>query len=196
MSISLLLTQFGAANSRTVLRKPAMSCNKSSSISRLEQQLSHLSNPSELTATACCAVPASANFKAETSYSPKGKDISIAGFPAYAVGSASSGKAVISIYDIFGFHNNAKQVCDVMAELTNTLVVMPDSMDGAWSINAFPPKNDAERNAMFGHIMKAGSWPKVVKPRLQETVKYLKSQGINSIGVMGFCWGSKMVSLL
>ncbi len=43
----------------------------------------------------------------------------------------------------------------------------------------------------LNYSMKAGSWPKVVKPRLSETVKYLKSQGVSSIGVMGFCWGSK-----
>ena len=63
---------------------------------------------------------------------------------------------------------------------------------GAWPIEKFPPKTDADRNAMFGHIMKAGSWLKVVKPRLSETVKFLKSQGVSSMGVQGFCWGSKM----
>ena len=38
-------------------------------------------------------------------------------FSARFMCSNDSGKAVISIYDIFGFHPNAKQVCDVMADL-------------------------------------------------------------------------------
>lgn len=52
-----------------------------------------------------------------------------------------------------------------------------------------------KRLSRFGHITRAGSWPKVVKPRLLETVKYLKAQGVTSIGACGFCWGSKMCML-
>lgn len=194
---------------------------------RVNQTLSHL-QPTELTSSACCAVPASADFKPDANYAGNGRKVQIGNFEAYVTGQPGK-KAIVHIYDIclyvwgeigwilqpfadisssdvlptfsfrllsrlaVGFHPNAFQVADVMSNESNALVVMPDLMKGgAWPISQFPPTNDAERNKMFGHIMKAGSWPKVVKPRMLEVIKYLKGLGVESVGVMGFCWGSKM----
>jgi hypothetical protein len=75
-----------------LLRIPLASLKRamSSSNARLAQQLSHLSNPTELTSAACCAVPASADFKVDNNYAGKGKDITIGGFKAYLTGKAGT----------------------------------------------------------------------------------------------------------
>jgi len=66
--------------------------------------------PIKLTAPACCKLP-----PVEAEYSPKGSYEKINGYKTYVTGPEDSDKAIVAIYDIFGFSpqilQGASSVC-------------------------------------------------------------------------------------
>ena len=121
-----------------------------------------------------------------------------------AVGPSDATVAILSIHDIFGFFPQTIQGADlVSASLTNsptpkpTVVVIPDFFSGnpadvAW----YPPdspEKEAKLNAWFATASPPDHLPKV--PGLV-TAAEKAYPGIKSWGVLGYCWGAKMGSLL
>jgi hypothetical protein len=54
---------------------------------------------------ACCSLP-----PVKSEYAPQGSVVEVGGIEVYSVGPSDAKAAIVGIYDIFGFHNNTKQV--------------------------------------------------------------------------------------
>eukprot|EP00882_Tetradesmus_deserticola_P030365 GHRQ01034086.1.p2 GENE.GHRQ01034086.1~~GHRQ01034086.1.p2 ORF type:complete len:104 (+),score=20.23 GHRQ01034086.1:197-508(+) len=83
----------------------------------------------------CCA----AGSPVSVDYTPKGSFEQFGCVPVYITGSGS--KAIIAIYDIFGFkYPQFQQVCDRLAA-AGYVVVAPDIFRGQpWDMDKMPPK--------------------------------------------------------
>lgn len=100
----------------------------------------------------------------------------------YVVGEGD--KAVLVIYDIFGFHPNTYQWCDKLAAAAGVRVVMPDLFRGkAWPVNPWPPVGD-----LMGWIQKEGT-DEVIARDVAKTMPWLAAQGVKATAIHGFCWG-------
>lgn len=101
----------------------------------------------------------------------------------------SSAKALIAIYDIFGFHPNTFQGADRLAQRLGYQIVIPDLFRGrGWETSDMPPKEGREK--MQAYIQSIGAW-EVIRSDLRATVTCLESKGRTDIGVYGFCFGGK-----
>ncbi len=74
---------------------------------------------------ACCSLP-----PVKSDYVPVGKTEKFLDMDVYVVGPADAKVALIGIYDIFGFHKNSFQFCDLLAQGTGFKVVLPDFFRG------------------------------------------------------------------
>jgi len=127
---------------------------------------------------ACCSIP-----QVVSNYEPKGTVDEVEGLKIYHTGPSDSQAAIIAAYDVFGFHNNTKQFCDLLSKAINARVVIPDFFRGS-----VRPEN---REEMQTWIQQVGNWEKVSKD-LHLTVNYLKKSGAVRFGTIGFCWGGKI----
>ncbi|KAJ3359971.1 hypothetical protein GGF32_008874 [Allomyces javanicus] len=138
---------------------------------------------------ACCTLP-----PVVSSYTPRGATVRVGqDMNCYAVGRADATRAIVIIYDIFGLHPATKQTADLLAQGLDARVVMPDLFLGKpWPLSNFPPKNPADL-AKFFEV--SGAWD-VVHPRLVATLDYLAKHhpSITSVGLLGFCWGGKIMT--
>lgn len=103
------------------------------------------------------------------------------------------------IYDIFGFFPQTIQGADILA-LTDKehpyQVFIPDFFDGKPAdISWYPPDND-EKGAKLGEFFKTTAAPPKTLERIPEVIDELKkSKGVQEWGIVGFCWGGKIVNL-
>ncbi|KAI8141602.1 dienelactone hydrolase family-domain-containing protein [Fennellomyces sp. T-0311] len=137
----------------------------------------------------CCSTPA-----VTSNYEPVGKIETLSGggditdLPVYVVGPSDAKKAVVVIYDIFGFHNNTKQFCDVLAKVGGYKVIMPDFFRGdSWN----EEKGFGDMQKLMAWIRKVGSF-QVIEPQLALVREQLTKQCIAQAGIVGFCWGGKI----
>ncbi|KAH8590297.1 hypothetical protein B0O99DRAFT_599161 [Bisporella sp. PMI_857] len=119
---------------------------------------------------ACCNIPPVIS----KGYGEKGKYETIGGLKTYVTGSRSSKKAILVIYDIFGFFPQTLQGADILASSPEGYqIFMPDFFEGApASIDWYPPVTDDQRPHYIEGVYGAKVW-----------------------GVVGYCWGGKVVSL-
>jgi hypothetical protein len=94
-----------------------------------------------LHSAACCSVPP----VVAKDYSPKGKYITVDGLKTYATGPSDAKKAILIVYDIFGFFPQTIQGADVLAtgdKENQYQVFMPDFFEGSPAdISWYPPDN-------------------------------------------------------
>ncbi|ORY97566.1 Alpha/Beta hydrolase protein [Syncephalastrum racemosum] len=134
---------------------------------------------------ACCTIPPVEG----STYEPTGVIENVGDLPVYVVGPKDAKKSVFVIYDIFGFHVNTKQFCDVLANRCGYRVVMPDFFRGEpWSPAKMTP---ADMPSLMEWVGKVGTID-VVLPQLQAVRDWIKPQGVNQAGIVGFCWGAKI----
>lgn len=120
-------------------------------------------------------------------------DYKAKGAVVYEAGPSDAKKAIIYVYDIFGYSPQALQVADILGERTGCRVVAIDYFEGQpWKIEDFPPKNDEEGAKLMEFIHKNGSYDEVIKPKTEWVIDRLKKQGVEEFGSIGFCWGAKM----
>ncbi|KAI8818517.1 Alpha/Beta hydrolase protein [Fimicolochytrium jonesii] len=149
--------------------------------------------------TACCNLP-----PVTSSYTKQGQEITIPSnnvptpttpFHAYVapLSVPTPHSAVIFIYDIFGFHPNAFQAADRIANLTKeTLVIVPDYFLG----KSMPEELLGDMSKLVAWIGENGDYKKIIRARIVDTVKYLKEQkSVKKVAFVGFCWGAKMAIL-
>ncbi|KEF59983.1 uncharacterized protein A1O9_04831 [Exophiala aquamarina CBS 119918] len=110
--------------------------------------------------------------------------------------------AILSIYDAFGYFPQTQQGADmVSAALSSavepTVVIMPDFFHGnAVPIEWYPPDTDEKRAGVaewFKTALPPLHVPKV--PGIIATAEQVFPR-IRTWGVLGYCWGGKMASLL
>jgi len=115
-------------------------------------------------------------------------------------GPAGADTAILSIYDIFGFFPQTLQGADILAYSDAEhpyQVFIPDFFDGNPADIAWYPPTDEEKKSKLGKWFEIASPPKhlpKVPVILTDAEKYNPS--IKSWGVIGYCWGGKLVSLI
>jgi len=149
-----------------------------------------------MTTKACC----DAGLPAKAVGEPVGKVIDLAtpggkDLPCYVVGEGE--KAIIAVYDIFGFTENKRTrlVCDEMAEAGYS-VILPDFYRGSdvlAEFGVFPPEGGIP--AVADWLNRVAPFEQVLGEIFDVVVKHLESNGAKSIGMVGFCWGGKVVML-
>jgi Dienelactone hydrolase family len=135
--------------------------------------------------TACCSIP-----PVQSSYQPKGSFKSYAGFEkVYVTGPEDTGRALIAVFDIFGFWPQTQQGADILASTLGAKIVMPDFFqpDPPFSQDDYPPNTDEKMGrlqAFFGGPAKIDRAVGNVK----KVGAALKAEG-KKVGVYGYCWG-------
>jgi dienelactone hydrolase len=141
----------------------------------------------------CCK----AGRPVDAPYEGNGSIVTLEDMDMYVADPTSeSNKAIVLMYDIFGFgapptNGNVRRVADQLAS-DGFLVVMPDFYRGnPWSLENFPPPD----KEAFGAWWSTTASLEVVQSTLQSLVlPYLQDRGVESTGVIGFCWGGLMAT--
>ncbi|KAJ2084096.1 hypothetical protein H4R24_000305 [Coemansia sp. RSA 988] len=131
---------------------------------------------------ACCNTP-----PVKATYLPRGAKTELAGIKCYTSGTKDAKRGLIVNYDVFGLHANVIQLCDIIGEM-GFYVVLPDLIHGRELVEADLSKPDVFNNFLHN----AGSWGSN-KESYCKLRDYLKENGVSAVGVIGFCWGGKMV---
>jgi len=141
------------------------------------------------TNVACCTIP-----PVQSDDKSKGSFVPYAGFNRVYTTGQSSDKAIVCVYDIFGFWNQTQIGADTLADTLKAKVFMPDFFepDEPFPLSKFPPSSDADRAALqsfFGGPAEIGK----TNTKLQDFGRALRNNGFKSVVVYGFCWGGKVV---
>jgi len=145
---------------------------------------------------ACCSIPPIV----AKGYEAKGKYETIGGLKTYVTGPANATKALLYIYDIFGYFPQSLQGADILStsDKDHTYqVFMPDFFEGKPAdISWYPPDNKEKEQALGNFFQTTGAPPKTAEkvPGLLKEIEK-KYSSINTWGVVGFCWGGKIVSI-
>ncbi|KAJ9635388.1 hypothetical protein H2199_008391 [Coniosporium tulheliwenetii] len=145
---------------------------------------------------ACCNVPP---IVAED-YAYKGQYIVVDGMRTYTTGPANAKRALLIVYDIFGFFPQTLQGADILAFSDSEhpyQVFMPDFFEGQPAdISWYPPDNE-DKGKKLGAFFKGPAAPPKTVERIPKVVKLLqdKDPHIEAWGIVGYCWGGKIVNL-
>ncbi|KAG9240186.1 Alpha/Beta hydrolase protein [Calycina marina] len=141
---------------------------------------------------ACCNIPPIIS----KGYKEKGTFETINGLKYYVTGSPDAKKAIIFVYDIFGYFPQTLQGADILASSPEGYqVLIPDFFEGepaniAW----YPPETDDQKAKLGGWFPSHGPPTGVAKiPKVLEDVQ--ETYGKKTFGAVGFCWGGKVVSV-
>jgi len=133
----------------------------------------------------CCSVTA-----VESDYVPVGVIERVEDLDIYTVSPKDANRAIIVIYDVFGFHPNTKQFADILANTHGFRVVMPDFFRGEpWT--AARMADDPTRTKIREWIANTGAWEKA-SVDLAKVKAHLVASGIKAVGIVGFCWGGRI----
>ncbi|KAF2268130.1 hypothetical protein CC78DRAFT_14759 [Lojkania enalia] len=144
---------------------------------------------------ACCNTPA----VVAKGYEPKGEYITVDGLKTYATGPKDAKEGILVVYDIFGFFNQTLQGADILAYSDSEhpyQVFIPDFFEGEPAdISWYPPDNE-EKGKKLGQFFQTKAAPPKTLPRVAKIANELKaSKNIEKWGIVGYCWGGKIVNL-
>jgi len=146
---------------------------------------------------ACCNTPAVIS----KGYQEKGSYVTIDGLKTYKTGPSSATRGILVVYDIFGFFPQTIQGADILAfsdSEKQAQVFMPDFFEGnAADISWYPPQTAEHKEKLGAFFGNEAAPPKTV-PRVPKIVAEISSKHpeIKEWGVMGYCWGGKIVNLV
>lgn len=144
---------------------------------------------------ACCNVPP----VVAKGYEGKGSYEELGGLKTYVTGPADATKAILLVYDIFGFFPQTIQGADILSSLGKEKyrVLIPDWFEGSPADISWYPPTDADKKQKLGAFFKKNPPPKVAG-QVPDYVKAVseKYPGIKTWAIMGFCWGGKVISLV
>lgn len=144
---------------------------------------------------ACCNVPPVVS----SGYEKKGTFEELGGLKTYVTGPEDATKGIIDIYDIFGYFDQTLQGADILAagcESQKYRVFMPDWFKGEPAAIEWYPPTDEEKQQKLGAWF--SNWnPAETAAKVPEYLKAVqeKNPGIKSWGIIGYCWGGKIVCL-
>ncbi|KAL7898400.1 Alpha/Beta hydrolase protein [Trichoderma sp. TUCIM 5745] len=144
---------------------------------------------------ACCNIPpvVSKGYKAKGSYEE------IGGYKTYVTGPADATKAIVVVYDIFGYFDQTIQGADILAlsdDHQKYKVFMPDWFKGKpCPIEYYPPDTEEKQKAL-GEFFGTFPPPKIAGyvPDYVNAVK-AHSPSVSKLAMLGYCWGGKVVAL-
>lgn len=145
---------------------------------------------SSITSPACCTIPPVA-----ADYAPKGKMQNIGGVDCYVIGNEQCDKAIVGIFDVFGYWPSTQQGADILAAMTNVRVILPDFFAGSPLPQDVVPWDTPEKKAAVDDFMKDKGSPLKCRDALLTVAKALQESGVSSLGLYGLCWGSKGATL-
>ncbi|QKX58232.1 uncharacterized protein TRUGW13939_05353 [Talaromyces rugulosus] len=146
----------------------------------------------------CCETPVPGTVAA---YQEKGEWIEIDGRKTYISGSKTATRAVLYVFDIFGFSPQTLRGADILADRLSAsspaLVIVPDWFDGFVAQKAWVPPVTPEQQEKLGGFIQNKASPGLVVPRVLELSKSLNKTfpTVEKLGIFGFCWGGKLASL-
>ncbi|KIW86565.1 hypothetical protein Z517_01963 [Fonsecaea pedrosoi CBS 271.37] len=146
---------------------------------------------------ACCNTPAVVGH----GYKEKGNYITVNGMKTYATGPSSATQGVVIVFDIFGFFPQTLQGADLIAYADKDhqyQVYMPDFFDGEPADISWYPPDTEEKGKKLGEFFQTAAAPPKTVARLNKVMEELqaKNPGVKSWGVLGYCWGGKIVNLV
>lgn len=115
-------------------------------------------------------------------------------------GPADADKAILAVYDIFGFFPQILQGADILATSDtgrSYQIFMPDFFNGnPAKMEWYPPVND-EQKAIVGEWFKDAVWS-IHRPKIPGILRAAEktNPNIKDWGMMGYCWGGKMASIV
>ncbi|RDW84859.1 alpha hydrolase-6 [Coleophoma cylindrospora] len=139
---------------------------------------------------ACCSIPP----VVANGYEAKGSYSQVAGMKTYITGPGDAKKAILYVYDIFGFCDQCLQGADILAK--THMVIMPDLFDGAPAqLSWFAPGSE-DGQAKLGKFIKSMAAPPLHLERIAKVMEEITaSKGVTEWGAVGMCWGGKVVTL-
>jgi dienelactone hydrolase len=148
---------------------------------------------------ACCrtAPPAAPTYKQEGIYVKEN------GMKTYETGSDSPTHAILYIYDIFGLYPQTLRGADILAKSiaektgSATKVFMPDWFSEPADISMYPP-DTPEKMKYILDFFAVQAAPNAIIPQIDGLMKAMveKKPTIKSWGIVGYCWGGKVLLLL
>jgi len=142
---------------------------------------------------ACCKIPPVITHD----YTPKGVFGEVADFKSYITGPKSSKTGILAIYDIFAYFPQILQGADILASAEH-LVVMPDFFKGEVAEpNCYPADTPEKGKALMAFINGPAN-TKDGEANVRAIAEGLKKEypGVERWGVVGYCWGAKVASLV
>lgn len=145
---------------------------------------------------ACCSIPPIIS----KGYEQKGKYETVGGLKTYVTGPADATKAILYIYDIFGYFPQSIQGADILStsdDHTKYQVFMPDWFEGSPCDISWYPPDTKEKGEKLGNFFKTTGAPPTTAAKVPSFLKQIEAKysNIKTWGVVGFCWGGKIVSL-
>ncbi|EEA28694.1 hypothetical protein TMatcc_002952 [Talaromyces marneffei ATCC 18224] len=152
---------------------------------------------------ACCETPVPVNV---ADYHAQGKYFDIHGERVYVAGDKTATRAIVWVFDIFGFSPQTLRGADTVATSLSSsskgpaAVLVPDWFDGAVADKAWVPPVTDEQAAKLGNFIKTKAALELVVPRVLKFAEELKQQqpvlpNVQTLGIFGFCWGGKLASI-
>ncbi|THC90597.1 hypothetical protein EYZ11_009945 [Aspergillus tanneri] len=145
---------------------------------------------------ACCSIPPIV----PKGYQAKGEYKTINGLKTYVTGPESATKAILVIYDIFGFFDQTIQGADILSTSSEQKyrVFMPDFFEGQPAdITWFPPTTD-EYKQKLSHFFQTKAAPSSTLSKIPGVVSeanQLAPGGKFEWSILGYCWGGKITCL-
>ncbi|KAK5045573.1 hypothetical protein LTR84_009191 [Exophiala bonariae] len=146
---------------------------------------------------ACCNTPAVIS----KGYKEKGDYITVDATYADTTGPSSASQGILVIYDIFGFFPQTRQGADILAHSDKEhqyQIFMPDFFDGKPADISWYPPDTEEKGKKLGEFFQTAAAPPKTIERVKKVMNELQSKNPNvkSWGVLGYCWGGKIVNLV
>ncbi|KAI9367216.1 hypothetical protein BJX61DRAFT_337414 [Aspergillus egyptiacus] len=147
---------------------------------------------------ACCSIPPIVS----KGYDPKGEYKTIGGLKTYVTGPESATKAILVIYDIFGFFPQTLQGADILSTSSSQKyrVFMPDFFEGQPAdITWFPPQTD-DHKAKLGNFFQTKAAPPNTLSKIPGVIEEANKLVPSAAGkfdwsILGYCWGGKITVL-
>ncbi|KAJ5342112.1 hypothetical protein N7541_011236 [Penicillium brevicompactum] len=134
-------------------------------------------------------------------YKAKGEYKTINGLKTYVTGPEDASKAILVVYDIFGFFDQTIQGADLLSTSTDQKyrVFMPDFFEGSPAdISWYPPTTDEHKEKLGAFFSNQAAPPKTlskIPSVVAESNKLAPGGSFQSWSILGFCWGGKIASL-
>ncbi|KAE8343543.1 hypothetical protein BDV24DRAFT_128494 [Aspergillus arachidicola] len=146
---------------------------------------------------ACCSIPPIV----PKGYQAKGEYKTLNGLKTYVTGPENASKAILVIYDIFGFFDQTIQGADILATANEQKyrVFMPDFFEGQPAdISWFPPQTDDHKQKL-GNFFQTKAAPPSTLSKIPDVVseanKLAPNGEFESWSILGYCWGGKITAL-
>ncbi|KAL4973316.1 hypothetical protein BDW66DRAFT_162181 [Aspergillus desertorum] len=147
---------------------------------------------------ACCSIPPIV----AKGYQPKGEFKTVNGLKTYVTGPADATKAILVIFDIFGFFPQTLQGADILSTSSKQKyrIFMPDFFEGEPAdITWFPPSNEDQKKKLGNFFQTKAAPPNTLSKIpgvVAEANSYAPSGGaFESWSILGYCWGGKITVL-